>query len=110
MASSKRLDGTSFKDAANWEDVPVKATHPQSGAPTILASLGTLLRSLLFDRRYYWVMAVGVLAFECLATGIIIQKVPYTEIDWKAYMQEVEGYLAGERDYTKLKGDTGPLV
>ncbi|KAI8981721.1 glycosyltransferase [Mycotypha africana] len=25
-------------------------------------------------------------------------------------MQEVEGFLSGERDYTKLKGDTGPLV
>jgi alpha-1,3-mannosyltransferase len=33
-----------------------------------------------------------------------------TEIDWKAYMQEVEGFLTGERDYRKLKGDTGPLV
>jgi alpha-1,3-mannosyltransferase len=25
-------------------------------------------------------------------------------------MQEVEGFLNGERDYTKLRGDTGPLV
>lgn len=25
-------------------------------------------------------------------------------------MQEVEGFILGERDYTKLKGDTGPLV
>ena len=25
-------------------------------------------------------------------------------------MQEVGGYQAGERDYAKLKGDTGPLV
>ncbi|KAI8446515.1 family 58 glycosyltransferase [Phakopsora pachyrhizi] len=25
-------------------------------------------------------------------------------------MQEVEGYLGGERDYTKLRGETGPLV
>jgi alpha-1,3-mannosyltransferase len=33
-----------------------------------------------------------------------------TEIDWIAYMQEVEGYLSGERDYLKLSGDTGPLV
>lgn len=33
-----------------------------------------------------------------------------TEIDWIAYMQEVEGYLGGERDYLKLQGDTGPLV
>lgn len=36
--------------------------------------------------------------------------VPYTEVDWVAYMQEVEGFLNGERDYTKLHGDTGPLV
>jgi len=35
---------------------------------------------------------------------------PDTEIDWVAYMQEVQGYQEGERDYTKLKGDTGPLV
>ncbi len=33
-----------------------------------------------------------------------------TEIDWIAYMQEVGGFLEGERDYMKLKGDTGPLV
>lgn len=26
-----------------------------------------------------------------------------TEIDWVAYMQEVEGYLAGEYDYMKLQ-------
>lgn len=25
-------------------------------------------------------------------------------------MQEVEGYLTGERNYSNLKGDTGPLV
>lgn len=33
-----------------------------------------------------------------------------TEIDWRAYMQEVEGYLDGELNYVNLKGDTGPLV
>lgn len=35
---------------------------------------------------------------------------PDTEIDWKAYMQEVEGVVNGTFDYTQLKGDTGPLV
>lgn len=25
-------------------------------------------------------------------------------------MNQVDGFLGGERDYTKLKGDTGPLV
>ena len=33
-----------------------------------------------------------------------------TEIDWRAYMQEVEGVINGTYDYTKLGGDTGPLV
>lgn len=33
-----------------------------------------------------------------------------TEIDWQAYMQEVEGFANGTRDYTQLRGDTGPLV
>lgn len=33
-----------------------------------------------------------------------------TEIDWVAYMQEVEGFLNGTHDYTQLGGDTGPLV
>ncbi|XP_029471182.1 dol-P-Man:Man(5)GlcNAc(2)-PP-Dol alpha-1,3-mannosyltransferase isoform X2 [Rhinatrema bivittatum] len=33
-----------------------------------------------------------------------------TEIDWQAYMEEVEGVLNGTYDYTQLKGQTGPLV
>ena len=30
-----------------------------------------------------------------------------TEIDWRAYIQQVEQYRSGERDYTLIKGDTG---
>ncbi|CAD0094745.1 unnamed protein product [Aureobasidium vineae] len=33
-----------------------------------------------------------------------------TEIDWTAYVEQVTQYLAGERDYTKIQGGTGPLV
>ena len=33
-----------------------------------------------------------------------------TNIDWDAYMEEVEGVVNGTYDYTLLKGDTGPLV
>ena len=32
-----------------------------------------------------------------------------TEIDWKAYMEQVEQFLQGERDYALIKGATGPL-
>lgn len=33
-----------------------------------------------------------------------------TEIDWKAYMEQVSLYLSGERNYINLVGGTGPLV
>ena len=33
-----------------------------------------------------------------------------TEIDWIAYMEEVEGVVNGTWDYSLLKGQTGPLV
>lgn len=45
-----------------------------------------------------------------LLCGLIIWKVPYTEIDWTAYMEQVSQILSGERDYTKIRGGTGPLV
>jgi hypothetical protein len=41
---------------------------------------------------------------EVALCSLIVWRVPYTEIDWKAYMSEVGGYLEGERDYTKLRG------
>ena len=48
---------------------------------------------------------------EMVINSIIVLRVPYTEIDWKAYMQEVAGFwVNGTTDYELLKGDTGPLV
>lgn len=33
-----------------------------------------------------------------------------TEIDWVAYMEQVSQIVSGERDYTRIRGGTGPLV
>ncbi|KAF5022081.1 hypothetical protein F66182_5879 [Fusarium sp. NRRL 66182] len=41
---------------------------------------------------------------------LVIWKIPYTEIDWVAYMEQVSQFVSGERDYTKIEGGTGPLV
>lgn len=40
----------------------------------------------------------------------MLMLVTVTNIDWKAYMEQVETFLDGERDYRKIRGDTGPLV
>ncbi|CAO3620097.1 unnamed protein product [Cunninghamella blakesleeana] len=65
---------------------------------------------LIFDPKYFWVLGGMVLFGEAILNIFIIHNVSYTEIDWKAYMEQVEGFLHGERDYYQLKGDTGPLV
>ncbi|KAJ2120396.1 dolichyl-P-Man:Man(5)GlcNAc(2)-PP-dolichol alpha-1,3-mannosyltransferase [Coemansia sp. RSA 720] len=69
-----------------------------------------LVHSVLFTQRFFVPIALMLLVVEAIATFAIIQRVAYTEIDWKAYMQQVHGVLGGERNYTKLQGDTGPLV
>ncbi|KAK4206397.1 ALG3 protein-domain-containing protein [Rhypophila decipiens] len=52
----------------------------------------------------------ALLLVDTLLCALVIWKVPYTEIDWKAYMEQISQYVSGERDYTKIYGGTGPLV
>ncbi|KAL3644778.1 dolichyl-P-Man:Man(5)GlcNAc(2)-PP-dolichol alpha-1,3-mannosyltransferase [Castilleja foliolosa] len=54
--------------------------------------------------------ACVVLLADSILISLIISYVQYTKIDWDAYMSQVSGFLGGERDYSKLEGDTGPLV
>ncbi|KAK3415540.1 hypothetical protein EUGRSUZ_H01160 [Eucalyptus grandis] len=54
--------------------------------------------------------ALALLLADAVLVSLIIAYVPYTKIDWDAYMSQVSGFLGGERDYSNLKGDTGPLV
>ena len=52
----------------------------------------------------------SLLYIDICFSVLILLNATYTEIDWVAYMQEVQGFLGGELTYTNLKGDTGPLV
>ncbi|KAI9796849.1 MAG: dolichyl-P-Man:Man(5)GlcNAc(2)-PP-dolichol alpha-1,3-mannosyltransferase [Candelina submexicana] len=65
---------------------------------------------LATDRKHTRWLAPALLAVDAVLCALIIWKIPYTEIDWKAYMEQVEQYHQGERDYTTIKGGTGPLV
>jgi hypothetical protein len=86
----------------------------------------TLARRLLDKDDLEAAAAVSVLlcVAEAGLCALIIWRVPYTEIDWtartylpqpnarrsalvQAYMEEVGGFIAGERDYSKLEGGTG---
>ncbi|XP_056148995.1 dol-P-Man:Man(5)GlcNAc(2)-PP-Dol alpha-1,3-mannosyltransferase isoform X1 [Lampris incognitus] len=84
------------------------------GPPSRLCgSIRTLWQEkhLVLFKAEYTLLVASVLWFLEIAINIwVIQKVAYTEIDWKAYMDEVEGVINGTYDYTQLEGDTGPLV
>ncbi|RFU80236.1 dol-p-man:man5 c2-pp-dol alpha-1,3-mannosyltransferase [Trichoderma arundinaceum] len=53
---------------------------------------------------------LGLWLADAALCGLIIWKVPYTEIDWMAYMEQIAQFVDGERDYPKMEGGTGPLV
>ncbi|KAK4173257.1 family 58 putative glycosyltransferase [Triangularia setosa] len=55
-------------------------------------------------------IAPALFLVDALLCALIIRLIPYTEIDWKAYMEQISQFVSGERDYTKIRGGTGPLV
>ncbi|KAK4471434.1 hypothetical protein MN116_004862 [Schistosoma mekongi] len=65
---------------------------------------------LLHETYGFWVLSPILICAEILCCLLIVEKVPYTEIDWIAYMQQVSGFLNGTLDYDKLEGQTGPCV
>lgn len=92
---------------------PTRTREPRASRLRVVLDAITSLqfwKALLLDPGKVSLMACLLLAVELVLNVVVIERVRYTEIDWVAYMQEVEGVLNGTFDYSKLKGDTGPLV
>ncbi|EDW58723.1 lethal(2)neighbour of Tid protein [Drosophila virilis] len=68
------------------------------------------IKYLAFEPAALPIVSVLIVLAEAVINVLVIQRVPYTEIDWQAYMQECEGFLNGTTNYSLLRGDTGPLV
>mmetsp|Transcript_21235 Transcript_21235/g.45356 ORF Transcript_21235/g.45356 Transcript_21235/m.45356 type:complete len:470 (-) Transcript_21235:1516-2925(-) len=71
-----------------------------------LQNLCVILAKPTYDAPYFSLLVSA----EAILTTLVVLRVPYTEIDWVAYMQEVTTYQDGERDYVNIRGGTGPLV
>ena len=56
-------------------------------------------------------VSLGLVGAELVFSLWMVARVRYTEIDYAAYMQEVDGVFREKRlDYAELSGSTGPLV
>ncbi|BGP28111.1 glycosyltransferase family 58 protein [Rhodotorula toruloides] len=58
--------------------------------------------------RCFDLVAAAVLLWECVLSVAVVKYIKYTEIDFSTYMQQAQAYLDGERDYSMMKGDSGP--
>ena len=71
------------------------------------------LRALLLDWRHFPLLTALLVLGEALLGAAVVLLRRYTEIDWRAYVQEVEGWTlrrAAPLNYLFLRGDTGPCV
>lgn len=95
------------KSIEKYINLAVSTIKKSVSSPSDLISF---ISDLLFNPSYSIYAMFALLPLELILNFLIIYKIPYTEIDWVAYMQEVEGFLNGTFNYYELKGDTGPLV
>ncbi|GAA5946195.1 hypothetical protein JCM1841_004543 [Sporobolomyces salmonicolor] len=91
---------------------PKPRRAPRPADPNALAFARPLhsLQRILTEHQFCWIVAAALLAWEAVVCAGVIHKVTYTEIDFRTYLQQVEVFLSGERDYSLFKGDTGPAV
>lgn len=78
--------------------------------PGVVQMAVAAARSLAFDPGRAMLLVALILLGELVLNLSIVWFVPYTEIDWEAYMDEVEGVINGTYNYALLRGGTGPLV
>ncbi|KIJ34658.1 glycosyltransferase family 58 protein [Sphaerobolus stellatus SS14] len=67
-------------------------------------------KQLLFNPRYFWAVAAGIIVGDAVLTQLIIRYVSFTEIDWETYMYHIDLFTKGERNYALIVGPSGPLV
>ncbi|CAA0828196.1 Dol-P-Man\\x3aMan(5)GlcNAc(2)-PP-Dol alpha-1-3-mannosyltransferase [Striga hermonthica] len=87
---------------------PATATRSAAAGSNTAGEHHSVIRKIVISPKAFF--ALAVLIADAVLVSLVIAYVPYTEIDWDAYMSQVNGFLGGERDYSKLEGDTGPLV
>lgn len=108
MSSSKPAVSPDLSGISNTLD----GSTQETGEPeiNILKDLKDAINYLIFNPEANHIIMPLVVVIEFLALEWIVAHVEYTEIDYKAYMEQIWAIQAGETDYSAIEGSTGPLV
>jgi alpha-1,3-mannosyltransferase len=83
---------------------------PEFNLENVLNDIWTGIKAILFDPELKSAVLPALFIFELIATKIIRLAIPYTEIDYTAYVEQIEIIKSGELNYANIYGGTGPLV
>ncbi|ODV95331.1 hypothetical protein PACTADRAFT_50066 [Pachysolen tannophilus NRRL Y-2460] len=107
--SPPALDGFPKNGSNGNVDVSGKEL-PELNLSNVLADVYDGIIALFVNPSVSFIAAMVVLLAESIILKVIISKVPYTEIDFTTYMQQVTKIENGELNYANIFGDTGDLV
>lgn len=114
QSNGHAADGDTLDDApapSPLHALPPTLARLTSTLPPPLSTLAHYSYNVLTNRQYFMHLLLYVCVAELVLSIAIIHLISYTEIDWIAYMQQVETFVhRHEHDYTKIEGGTGPLV
>ncbi|GAA5957013.1 hypothetical protein JCM3765_005381, partial [Sporobolomyces pararoseus] len=111
--SGKKAPSFSPSSSASSPSSPPSSKQTPLSAVFSLIDWKDPLKSIgriLIEPEGYWLVASALVLLESLLVSAVILKIPYTEIDFKTYLQQATLFLSGERDYSLIKGDTGLCV
>lgn len=90
--------------------VDQSAELPPFTLKNVLCDIYNGVFSLLDDPFCKRVVGPIIVVLTSILAKVIINLIPYTEIDFRTYMQQIEIINDGELDYSLVKGDTGLIV
>ncbi|CAK9440064.1 uncharacterized protein LODBEIA_P41640 [Lodderomyces beijingensis] len=106
MPSTKDIGDGEVAAPPRQQDLPPKLTPLNVGKDII-----TGIQALLISPQALRIICPLVICLASLVCKVVIYQIPYTEIDYTTYMQQVDLVeKQGERNYAEIYGDSGPLV
>lgn len=83
---------------------------PELTVANVAGDIYNGIKALIFNPASNRLAVPMVVSLASIAGKVVILKVRYTEIDFSTYMQQIDIVNAGELDYSRIVGDTGPIV